>query len=76
MQTQVRPWLQHLLHPVNMWSRFGGRWVKLFRAYETYCWHPVLRQWLNNNSKSARKSDVYKAHENRISDKLQSPDGY
>ena len=50
MQPQLRTCLQHLLHPVNMWSRFGGRWVRLFRAYETYCWHPVLRQWLTKPS--------------------------
>jgi hypothetical protein len=63
---QVRAWLQHLLHPVNMWSRFGGHWVRLFRAYETYCWNPVLRQWLSNNSKSGINSDVYKADEKML----------
>ena len=48
--------LQHLLHPLNLWSRLGGRWIKCFRLYETYLWQPILRRWLNNKSMNGNMS--------------------
>ena len=32
----VRTWLQHLLNPLNLWSRLGGHCNRLFIIYETY----------------------------------------
>lgn len=38
--------LQHILNPLNLWSRFGGNFTQVFKLYETYCWDPFLRKWL------------------------------
>ena len=43
----MRIWLQHYFHPVNLWSRLGGRHKLLFTLYERYLWQPFLRKRLN-----------------------------
>ena len=43
----MRIWLQHYFHPVNLWSRLGGRYKLFFTLYERYLWQAFLRKWLN-----------------------------
>ena len=45
----MRIWLQHYFHPVNLWSRLGGRYRLFFQLYERYLWQPFLRKRLNGN---------------------------
>ena len=46
----MRIWLQHYFHPVNLWSRLGGRYKLFFTLYERYLWQPFLRKRLNGNN--------------------------
>lgn len=41
--------LQHLLNPLNLWSRCGGYCLSCFRFYELRLWKPYLRKWCNGN---------------------------
>lgn len=45
----MRIWtkLEHLLHPLNIWCRLGGRQIRVFQFYETYIWKPIVRVLLN-----------------------------
>jgi hypothetical protein len=43
----MKTWLQHSLHPLNLWCRVGGRFTSFFKVYETCCWQPFLRRWLD-----------------------------
>ena len=47
----MKTWLQHFLHPLNLWCRVGGKFTFFFRVYETYCWQPFLRPWLGPKNK-------------------------
>jgi len=49
----MRSQLQHLLHPLNLWCRCGGNLTFLFKIYEAYCWRPILRKLLINDSFAA-----------------------
>lgn len=51
----VRIWLLHYLHPVNLWSRLGGRYKPLFELYERYLWQSCLRSWLNGKDVTESK---------------------
>ena len=42
----MRQWLEHLFHPVNLWSKLGGHWIQAFKLYETYFWQPFFRPLL------------------------------
>ncbi len=46
----MRIWLQHYFHPVNLWSRLGGRYRLFFQLYERYLWQPFLRKRLNGKN--------------------------
>ena len=37
-------WLQHHLHPLNIWCRIGGRCTNICRIYEKCFWQPYLRR--------------------------------
>jgi hypothetical protein len=50
----MKTWLQHSLHPLNLWCRVGGRFTFFFRVYEIYCWRPFLRRWLDRKDKRGR----------------------
>jgi hypothetical protein len=48
----VRTWLQHALHPLNVWCRIGGRATKMCRFYERLIWQPCLRRLFGGAQKS------------------------
>ena len=48
----MRIWLQHYFHPMNLWSRLGGRYKLLFTLYERYLWQPFLRKRLNGKNEA------------------------
>ena len=49
----MKTWLQHSLHPLNLWCRVDGRFTFFFRVYETCCWQPFLRWWFDHKGKRA-----------------------
>jgi hypothetical protein len=53
----MKKYLQHLLHPLNLWSRLGGKFTTAFKFYEDYCWQPFLRRWLNNEPGICESND-------------------
>jgi len=44
---QIKTKLQHSLHPLSLWSRFGGNSTNFFKLYERYLWQPLFRNWVN-----------------------------
>ena len=51
-ETLMKTELQHLLNPLNLWSRFGGNFTQVFKLYETYCWNLFLRKWLTSDAEN------------------------
>ena len=48
----MKIWLQHYFHPVNLWSRLGGRYRLFFQLYERYLCQPFLRKRLNGKNEA------------------------
>ena len=74
----MRTWLQHSLNPLNLWSRFGGKFTLAFRLYETYCWQPILRRLLGQNGNNGTYFNGNKGGFNRgdgtsVADSDQTP---
>jgi hypothetical protein len=51
--TKMKLLLQHLLHPLNLWCRLGGRCGWFFRLYEKNLWKPLLRRCFTSKASSA-----------------------
>jgi hypothetical protein len=46
----MKAMLQHLLHPLNLWSRAGGHASWCFKLYEKWLWQPLLRELFSDGS--------------------------
>jgi hypothetical protein len=51
----LRKWLQHHLHPLNLWCRVGGRFTNVCKIYEKHFWQPYLRRLVGGSS--SKESD-------------------
>jgi hypothetical protein len=53
----MRDWLQHKLHPMHIWCRWGKykrdnlRYCICFKVYEKMIWQPFLRRLLRKEIK-------------------------
>jgi hypothetical protein len=51
----MKPKLQHLLHPLHLWCRVDGHAGWFFRLYEKWLWQPLLRGLLSDGSMQSKE---------------------